>query len=280
MSIATAPPIDWDYTQAAPMYQAPDGTTPDQACKDLRLVIEHGINNQPRSLQKVIGPSEIGTECDHCLAARLAGWESVEHETPWLPFVGTAVHAQLEELVLRYENQRNAVNTTGRRYLAEARTMVGTIDGTEIWGSTDLVDLVAKTTFDYKVVGVTTLRSVKSGPSMRYRVQQQLYAKGWNDAGHPIEHVAIAYLPRNSISLRDAIWWHEPYNRQTALDALTRASQFAVDIRALKSLGEEAVTDYVTSQARAADCKDCHRYADSPLASPRETDIFAGLPTK
>lgn len=280
MSLAFTPPTDWDYTRTPPRYQAPDGTTPDQACLEVRQIIEHGITHQPRSLQKVVGPSEIGIECDHCLAAKLAGWEAIEHETPWLPFIGTAVHSLLEELLIRYEANRNAVNTTGRRFLTEAKTMVGHIDGTEIWGSTDLVDLASRTTFDYKIVGVTTLRGARKGPSQRYRVQQQLYAKGWNDAGHRIEHVAIAYLPRNSLSLRDAIWWHEPYNRQVAIDALERANRLAIDIRALRSLGDEHVTQYVTSLPREPECKDCTRYPDAPPTQPRETDIFDGLPLK
>lgn len=42
---------------------------------EIRGIIEDHITNQPRSLQKEIGPSELGTDCLHCLAARLAGWE-------------------------------------------------------------------------------------------------------------------------------------------------------------------------------------------------------------
>ena len=42
--------------------------------KEIRLIIEAHIANQPRNLQKEIGPSELGTDCLQCLAARLAGW--------------------------------------------------------------------------------------------------------------------------------------------------------------------------------------------------------------
>lgn len=266
MSLAFAPPADFDYTQPAPWYQPFEGINPKAAGQELRALIEHGILNQPRSKQKTIGPSEIGTACDHCLAAKLAGWESTEQGVPWLPFVGTAVHAALEEMVIQYEATRNAANTTGRRYLTEARTMVGVIDGTEIWGSTDLVDLAAGVTFDYKIVGVTTLRSAKAGPSDVYRVQQHLYAKGWNDAGHRIDHVAIAYLPRNSVVLGDAVWWNEPYDRGIAQNALDRASRFAVNVRALRSISDAAADDYIRALPRANDCRDCARFPDAPPA--------------
>lgn len=266
MSLAFAPPADFDYTQPAPWHQPFEGINPKAAGQELRALIEHSILNQPRSRQKIIGPSEIGTDCDHCLAAKLAGWQSQEHGIPWLPFVGTAVHAALEEMVIQYEANRNAANTTGRRYLTEARTMVGVIDGTEIWGSTDLVDLAAGVTFDYKIVGVTTLRSAKAGPSNVYRVQQHLYAKGWNDAGHRIDHVAIAYLPRNSVVLSDAVWWNEPYDRSIAQNALDRANGFAVNVRALRSISEAAADDYIRALPRAKNCRDCARFPDAPPA--------------
>ena len=56
------------------------GTTPAPTVEstewtEIRGIIEDHITNQPRSLQKEIGPSELGTDCLHCLAARLAGWE-------------------------------------------------------------------------------------------------------------------------------------------------------------------------------------------------------------
>ena len=43
----------------------------------------------PRELQREIGPSELGTDCVHCLAAKLAGW-------PGASFAGlAAVHRHM-----------------------------------------------------------------------------------------------------------------------------------------------------------------------------------------
>jgi hypothetical protein len=275
MTLVFEPPAVWDYRQEAPMYASLTGITPAEAIADLRGLIEHGIINQPRSLQKVIGPSEVGNPCDHCLAAKLAGWQETENEVPWLPFIGTAVHAALEQMVLTYEANRNAVHTTGRRFLTEARVMVGTIGGTEIWGSTDLVDLEAGMTNDWKIVGASTLKTAKAGPSQVYRVQAHLYAKGWNDAGHTITEVGIAYLPRNAVSLSQAIWWHEPFNRDLAEKALERANQIAAKIAQLRIFGQAAVDAWITALPRhnrsfnpdiaaGKECRDCQRFPDNP----------------
>ncbi|WP_434080384.1 hypothetical protein [Sanguibacter sp. Z1732] len=80
-------------TTALPPRHAPYvGGDADEALREARWVIEHAITHQPRSLQERIGPSEIGNPCDHCLAAKLAGWKQTEDGVPWLPFLGTAAH--------------------------------------------------------------------------------------------------------------------------------------------------------------------------------------------
>lgn len=269
-------PDDWMEQLMKSTAAKRNGVTPQAGLQQIRAVIEKAILNQPRSLQKRIGPSEIGNPCDHCLAAKLAGWESTEKDVPWLPFIGTAVHASIEQIFIDEAATIYGEDPAGGvPYRAEHKVMVGTIDGQEIWGSTDLVDFGTGMTVDWKVVGATTLRSAKVGPSQVYRVQQHLYAKGWNDAGYPIDHVAIAYLPRNSISLADAVWWTEQFNRQLAVDALDRANSFAVNIRALRSISEDAVTAWISQLPRhnrqwnpdiaaGKECRDCARFPDNP----------------
>lgn len=291
MTLTHEPPAGFDYTKPAPWYEPYSGLAPQPGLQEARTLIEYSILNQPRSLQKRVGPSELGTPCQHCLAAKLAGWEKKETDIPWLPFVGTAVHAALEEFFIRYEANRNAVNTTGRRYLTEYPSMVGVVDGVEIGGSVDLVDLAAGMTIDWKIVGTTTLREAKSGPSDVYRAQAHLYAKGLNDAGFDIRHVAIAYLPRNAITLADAIWWTEPHDRALAERVLATANAMAVNLRAMESISTEARDAYISSLPRhnqehvpglkaGKECRDCQKYGDAPAPTARETDVFAGIPTR
>lgn len=268
-----SPPADFDYTVEAPRYEAYQAVHPRPALQEARQIIEHAILHQPRSLQKRIGPSEIGTPCDHCLAAKLAGWEATEKDVPWLPFVGTSVHTAIEEHFLNYEIHRNAINTTGLRYLTEHRTMVGHIDGQPIHGSVDLVDLAAGMTVDWKIVGTTTLRNAKTGPSDVYRAQAHLYAKGLNDEGFDIRHVAIAFLPRNAISLAQAVWWTEPHDRAIAENALIRANRFALNIRALRTISQEQLDGWITNLPRHEGCRDCERFADFPVKTTTLDDI-------
>lgn len=274
-------PATFDYSTLPPWTQPYEGGDPKQSLRDVRSIIENAIVNHPRSLQKRIGPSEIGNPCDHCVAAKLAGWQETERGIPWLTTIGTAVHAWCEDVVNLHESNRNALHTTGRRWLSEQKVMVGHIGGAEVWGSTDLVDVVTGVVIDFKVVGPTTLRSAKAGPEAKYRVQADLYAKGWNDAGHRIDHVAIAYLPRNAQSLDDAIWWTAPHDRGRAERALERANQLHTNLAALASISETARDAWITSLPRAPRCWDCARYPDGlGMTAPGHrdpVDSLAGL---
>lgn len=269
---ATLPPVHAPYV----------GGDADEALREARRVIEHAITHQPRSLQERIGPSEIGNPCDHCLAAKLAGWKQTEDGVPWLPFLGTAAHTALEEAFIAHENARNANHTTGRRYLAEQRVMVGHIGGEEIWGSCDLFDTAVGMTVDWKIVGPTTLKRARSGPSNTYRVQGHCYGRGYVNAGYRVEHIAIAFLPRNSVTLNDAIWWTEPYNETVAVKALERANRLHTNLAALAQVGTEVRDAWITSLDRADGCFECHRYNDKPAGLPRPGrsrvhDDLAGL---
>lgn len=196
--------------------------------RDYRDVIETAIKGQPRSLQKRIGPSEIGNPCDRCLAHKLAGTPEIEQHAPWLPFVGTAVHSELENVFTQANAGRDRV-----RFLVEATVSVGQIGGVDITGHADLFDLETGEVTDWKIVGATTLKKARGGPSLTYRRQAHLYGRGFTRRGLAVNRVRIAYLPRNSVHLGDAVIWSEPYDEQIAVDALARANGIAMVIDAL-----------------------------------------------
>ena len=209
---------------AAGQYMGGDPTTIDD---DLLTIINHVMTHSDRSLQVEIGPSEIGIDCPRCLVHKLAGTPE-ERDAAWLPAVGTAVHAWLEEAVVRY-------GTIGgvTRYLTECRLHVGDIAGKPIHGNCDVFDTFTGTVVDYKIVGATTLRSAKAnGASQQYRIQQHLYGKGWEDAGYTVQAVSVWYLPRNDAHLGNAVLWQEPYDRGIAEEALRRCDTIAGAIAA------------------------------------------------
>lgn len=226
--------------------------------------IEAAIVGEPRSQQKMIGPSELGAACTHCLGAKLAGWEQ-RREAAWLPYLGTATHAYLEPVF------------AGPDWLTETRVSVGMVGEFEILGTADLFHIPTGTVVDHKLVGTTTLRKAKGGPTAQYRAQTALYAMGLIRAGYDVNAVAINYLPRNAMSLRQGHWWSEPFNPLIALEALDRAADLMAKIDAFVFIDERDA--WISSLPRDPDCFDCSRFPDAPKAvHPKDSlDDLLGL---
>lgn len=205
------------------------GSDPDLLRDELLDLIRSRIDNHPRSQQKTIGPSEIGTPCDRRLTHRLNETPPVNTgDDKWRPTVGTAVHDWLERMLLDDD-------PGGNRWAPEHRVTVGTIGNTPITGKTDLYDRISATVVDWKIVGPTTLRNVKAnGPTDTYRGQGHLYGLGFANAGLPVDTIMIAFLPSNG-PLRDAHFWHEPYDPAIAQQAMTRANHIAALVYAFKA---------------------------------------------
>lgn len=217
-------------------------------------ILEAAMIGEPRSQQKLIGPSEIGSACEHCLAAKLAGWDQIP-EAAWLPYIGTAVHAYLEGVFNPLDG-----------WLTETRVSVGRIAGIEITGTSDLFHIESGTVIDWKLVGATTLTKAKRGPSKVYRAQANLYGLGFLRAGYDVNNVAIYYLPRNAVSLKQGVWWTEPFNPVIALEALDRATKLYGQIL-------EGGDDFIRALPRAKDCWDCERFADYPGHTPELSSL-------
>src|SRR5690625_253814 len=238
----------------------------------VRRIVEAAIENQPRSQQQTIGPSEIGIPCDRCLGHKLAGTPQ-HRDVAWLPYIGTAVHALFEQVFMA---ESLAADAAGRmsRWCPETKLHVGAIGGEPIRGSCDLSAVEAGVVVDFKIVGKTTLTTARIGPSEQYRVQAHLYGRGWQLYGHQVNDVAIWYLPRNATTLDAGIWWSEPYDETVATAALTRADALA---RGIRLAGADVVLPQL---ARTPGCWDCPRFPAYPTDSPlptRGVEPFADL---
>lgn len=249
----------------------------------IEQTILDAIRNQPRSLQKRIGPSEIGIPCEHCLAAKLAGWAEAEAGIPWASTVGTAIHQLLEQFFM--EARQKVEPALGPevpyRYWTEQSVLVGTIGGQEIWGSTDLLDVQAGATVDWKCVAKSSLDNYKrKGPSEQYRVQAHLYAKGWNDAGIKVQRVSICFLPRTTSNFYGRHWWSEPYNPEIAAQALERANRVHANLTALASISTEARDQWISGLPRTEGCWSCARFPDAPKPVTQTAGISFDLETK
>lgn len=266
-----------------PMWAPYQGISPETATQDVVRIITDAILNHPRSKQKRIGPSEIGTDCTHCLAAKLAGWEQHEQGVSWTTTRGTAMHEWLERVMQDHEFPTTGYETIpgSRRFVTEQRVTVGRIGDQDITGSTDLLDLASGGVIDYKNVGTSSLRRYKTqGPSDTYRVQANLYAKGWNDAGIRVDWVGILFLPSVSAKFSDHFWWTEPYQPQIAEQALARANHLWTQLHVLTQLGPQVRDQWITSLPRGEHCWDCARYPDYQAQPATEQGVLLDLPTK
>ncbi|MDY4677605.1 MAG: hypothetical protein SO360_01895 [Bifidobacterium tsurumiense] len=196
-----------------------------QLWPEIRSHIEATISSNPRGKQVEIGPSELGTDCLHCLAAKLGGWPQSKAPA-WLPFIGTSVHAQFEQAFRQIGTEET--DDGWPRFETEKRVEISQINGIfgslPVHGSIDLYDRKTGSTVDWKIVGNTTLKTVKAaGPSQQYRVQASLYGLGVENAGLPMERCCIYFLPRTSVSLDDAFTWESEWDPQIGKWALARA---------------------------------------------------------
>ena len=205
---------------------------------DALTLLVHAIQNQPRTLQSRLGPSELG-RCPRYLLHKLAGTPEPTAPPALKPVIGTAAHA------LFLDRWFPAADPAETRWVTERRVTIGAFaDGTPITGSCDLYDRDTRTVIDLKFLGKSSLTNYKAnGPGNTYRTQVHLYGLGFaREPDQPIpENVAIWMLPRDG-EIRDAHWWEEPWQPQIALDALNRLGQLEAELR-LVGL-DEALKDH------------------------------------
>lgn len=202
--------------------------------------IDTAISNHPRSLQKAIGPSELGTDSPHELAMKLLQREPLQlTDMPWLPTQGTAVHSWLQQH-LDLHKPEDSDPRVDSAWRAEKRVSVGTLHSRTLldpksheWhvgGSIDLWMPGEKATVDWKNVGQYTLKHAQAdGPSQQYLIQQSLYGWALEQEGTPPERQALVYIPRDARVLSD--WWSYEwaYDPKPARWAWNRA-QLTLDI--------------------------------------------------
>lgn len=240
------------------------GGDPTLAAEEMLHTIAESIKRQPRSLQKRIGPSEIGQACTRRLGYKLLGVAEKERPPAWKPTIGTAVHSHLESVFDAYNVAH--LDDGQERYAIETTLTVGKLGDTPITGTADIYDRITGTNWDWKVVGPTQLKKYRaSGPGEQYRTQAHLYGQGWWNAGHVCTHVGVIFLPRNG-ELSDAHIWCEKFDPVVARDALDRLNRVH---DAIAADGAGALEDMPTSD-------DWCRYC--PWFASGSTDLAAGCP--
>jgi hypothetical protein len=209
-------------------------------------IVKAYADNAPRSQQKRVGPSEVGTPCDRQLAYKMAGMpESRKFHDIWPSFVGTAVHGELAS-ALEWDNQRLISEGKPARWLIEHRVSVGF--GLE--GSSDFFDTWTGTVGDHKILGQTSYQKfVREGPSQTYETQAHCYGLGFARQGYEVKRVAIFAYGRAK-SLTDLHVWSAPWDIDVALRALQR-------MRRIQSLLDSGVHPKVARPTPGGACIFC-----------------------
>ncbi|GAA4059709.1 hypothetical protein [Actinomadura miaoliensis] len=245
-----------------------DAVSPAEAVRrELMWAIENRIDYAPRSLQTRLGPSELGHPCQRRIGYKLTGAEISNPGDPaWYPTIGTAVHGWLEDVMKWLNGHLGSLVEGGPRFLLEHQVDVGEILGEHITGKSDVYDRVTGGVIDWKIVGERQLKKYKEkGPGDQYRVQGHLYGRGWQRRGMPVNYVAVFFLPRDRM-LRDAYFWHEPYDEQIAVQALARAEGITTMVR---NLGTGALPMLSTADAHCTFC---------PYFLPASTQVEEACP--
>lgn len=233
----------------------------------VRQILENAENSSPRSLQWEIGPSEMGTGCLHCLAARLAGWKRSQ-DAPLAPWIGTAVHAQHERLFRSLPGDRwkpeYPVHTCDLR-MPDGKMM-------RVGGHIDLWDTITRTTLDWKFVGESVYRTARHGEvSQEYRIQASLYGIGLANENHAPKTSEVIYFNRaTGRTFADvcALSWH--FEREPGQWAIRRCRQILSILGRLERENGKQVRDaWIRSLPRASFCFTCRDYPDSELRGMR-----------
>lgn len=256
---------------------------PDIVTTQMFGTIEQAIIGQPRSQQTRIGPSELGVPCDRRLGYHFgAVTKTRPEEAAWKPYVGTALHEQVGNVIARHEMARFADGdpTTVTRHHVEERVSVGDVNGVEITGSCDWFDEATGFVGDWKFTTRNLIREHyrPHGPGEQYRRQAHLYGRGWQRAGYDVRHVGVIFMTRDG-EFSDRHLWSEPYDEQVAIDTLERASSIA---RAIDLLGPDFTIP--TLATASSHCNFCpwHKAGTTEIeracpGHPKETETQQSL---
>lgn len=178
--------------------------------------------NAPRSLQRAIGPSQVGTPCARQLAFLMS--PDIERgrdmHDPWPSIIGTATHAWLADAFTHANNVARQQGLPPPWHL-ERRVDVGF----GLRGSCDCFHEPTGTVLDWKVLGETQYRKYTTeGPSETYETQADCYGLGYLRAGYRVSRVGIGFFGRSK-RLSDLHIWSKPFDLDNALRALKRMRQ-------------------------------------------------------
>lgn len=187
--------------------RAVNGSSPwaSRYAADIKRAWTEHASEDTRTVQRHLGPSELGVECDRQVAGKMAELPTTNHVVdPWPSTRGRALHTHAED-VFTSDNRRNGL----ARWLTETRVT----PHPEHPGTSDLYDALEQSVVDHKFLGKTSLTKLRKITSTGdwavraatwprvYLVQLLLYGLGFWLKGLPVRRVVIVGYPATEASL-------------------------------------------------------------------------------
>jgi len=217
--------------------------------------------NSTRSRQRMIGPSEMGVECDQRLARSIAGLPEINFNwDPWAAIVGTSIHKWLEQAVPDF------VRLTNDEWVRFWETEMNVLLDDTVPGHTDIYDRLTGDVIDYKGASPDAIKGYIRGkePRVSYRVQGHLYGYAHEQAGRKVRDVVLVFLPRQG-KLTGIYIHREPYQRDIAQAALER---FYRVTNTLIAENIPATGRWDLIEMTPKDCYICPFWRDRPGGTP------------
>ncbi len=181
-------------------------------------------DSEPRTQQVAIGASEIGSPCDRQLALKSLGYSEGrrKRDDPWAAFIGTAVHAKLEQVFIKANMKFLSGAVTGSHVPWKVETKVEFAPG--LRGTGDLYSYEDGAVIDHKVPADSTMNKARREKiSPTYEVQVQCYGLGFERAGYDVREVAISFWPRGTGATLEGVHvWADDYKPEIAHAAVKR----------------------------------------------------------
>ena len=221
-------------------------------------MIRYASSQQPRSLQKAAGPSDLTSECDRRIGYKLAGISPVNLTwDPWPAIVGEAVHSWLERAAHIWNEAHPSDNAW--------HTEVELILDESFPAHSDLY--LNERVIDYKTksaVEMTRIKAIGAEAAVPGAIKQvQLYGLAFQQAGYPVKRVALAFLPRSG-SLRSMMTWVGKYDKRVAQAILNRVYSIAIRLAELEIISNPHRWEQVSATPGDA-CGLCPLYSPDKI---------------
>jgi hypothetical protein len=269
---------------------------------ELRSIIGQRIEAHERSLQTIIGASEVGTPCIRKLGLKLNQTppvpEQVDGDDQWRATVGVAVHDWLAKM-LEADNARLQAEADAwtdadtlchpwcllaesdrpghlDRWLVETHTPVGTIYEQEVPGTLDVYDRWTHTLVDWKIPGPTAIKRYRQtkDPGPEYKTQIQLYGRGLKrKSDEDVKWVGIMFLPSNG-ELKGSYYWETEFDPEVGKEALRRAREI---YRLVQDEGPEIYRKLKTTNDHCVHCPFFEPDTRDPLHCPGDPSLTADM---